>query len=189
MSSLKKLELLFAEGKITRREFIAQVSALGLMAAVSPMLLSTPAHAAKPKKGGRFRIGLAGAATTDSLDPATLPDITPQMINTQIRNRLVEIDYKSNPIPELAESWESSPDAAKWTFKLRKGVEFHNGKTMDAAGRDRIHQSPPGKRFQIRCQGGCRSPSKRSRRRQSTRWFLSFRKATPTSRMLPVTIT
>ncbi len=133
MSSLKKLELLFTEGKITRREFIAQVSALGLMAAVSPMLLSTPAHAAKPKKGGRFRIGLAGAATTDSLDPATLPDITPQTINTQIRNRLVEIDYKSNPIPELAESWEPSPDAVKWTFKLRKGVEFHNGKTMDAA--------------------------------------------------------
>ncbi len=133
MSSLKKLELLFTEGKITRREFIAQVSALGLMAAVSPALLSTPAHAAKPKKGGRFRIGLAGAATTDSLDPATLPDITPQTINTQIRNRLVEIDYKSNPIPELAESWDSSPDAAKWTFKLRKGVEFHNGKTMEAA--------------------------------------------------------
>ncbi|MEE8432190.1 MAG: ABC transporter substrate-binding protein [Candidatus Desulfatibia sp.] len=133
MSSLKKLELLFTEGKISRREFLARVSALGLMAAVSPMLLSTPAHAAKPKKGGRFRIGLAGAATTDSLDPATLPDITPQMINTQIRNRLVEVDYKSNPIPELAESWESSPDAVKWIFKLRQGVEFHNGKTMEAA--------------------------------------------------------
>ncbi|NIU59581.1 MAG: peptide ABC transporter substrate-binding protein, partial [Phycisphaerae bacterium] len=44
----------------------------------------------------------------------------------------VEVDYKGEAIPELAESWEASPDAAKWTFKLRKGVEFHNGKTMDA---------------------------------------------------------
>ena len=132
MSRLKELEHLFTLGKITRREFMARVSALGLAAAVSPALLSTPAHAATPKKGGRFIIGSGGSSTTDSMDPATLEDIFPQTLNTSIRNRLVEIDYKSNPTPELAESWESSPDAAKWTFKLRKGVEFHNGKTMDA---------------------------------------------------------
>ncbi|MEJ2025423.1 MAG: twin-arginine translocation signal domain-containing protein, partial [Deltaproteobacteria bacterium] len=50
MSRLKELENLFALGKITRREFITRVSALGLAAAVSPALLSSPAHAAKPKK-------------------------------------------------------------------------------------------------------------------------------------------
>ena len=48
------------------------------------------------------------------------------------RNCLVEIDHQGNPIPELAESWEASKDAATWTFKLRQGVEFHNGKTMTA---------------------------------------------------------
>jgi len=132
MSKLKDLEALFTDRRITRREFITRVSALGLMAAVSPALLSTPAHAAKPKKGGRFRIGLSGSSTTDSMDPGTLEDITPQTINTALRNRLVEIDYTGSPIPELAESWEASPDAVKWTFKLRKGVEFHNGKTMDS---------------------------------------------------------
>lgn len=132
MSKLKELEFLLEKGKIDRREFLARASALGIAAAVSPALLATKARAATPKKGGRFRLGLSGASTTDSLDPSTLPDITPQVINTQIRNRLIEIDYKGNPIPELAESWESTPDAAKWTFKLRKGVEFHNGKTMDA---------------------------------------------------------
>ena len=35
--------------------------------------------------------------------------------------------------PELAESWEASPDAKVWTFKLRKDVEFHNGKTLEAS--------------------------------------------------------
>jgi peptide/nickel transport system substrate-binding protein len=56
----------------------------------------------------------------------------PYFINTQLRNHLVEIDYKGHAIAELAESWESTPDAVTWTFKLRKDVEFHNGKTMDA---------------------------------------------------------
>ena len=99
MSRLKELEHLFTLGKITRREFMARVSALGLAAAVSPALLSTPAHAATPKKGGRFIIGSGGSSTTDSMDPATLEDIFPQTLNTSIRNRLVEIDYKSNPTP------------------------------------------------------------------------------------------
>jgi peptide/nickel transport system substrate-binding protein len=33
---------------------------------------------------------------------------------------------------ELAVSWEASPDATVWTFKLRKGVKFHHGRELDA---------------------------------------------------------
>lgn len=132
MPDLKQLEHLLTQGKITRREFMVRVSALGLMAAVSPALLAIPAKAATPQKGGRLRLGMAGGSTTDSLDPATMTDAMAYNINWQVRNCLVEVDDKGNPIPELAESWESSADAAKWIFKLRKGVEFHNGKTMTA---------------------------------------------------------
>jgi peptide/nickel transport system substrate-binding protein len=132
MSTLKELEKLLTQGKITRREFIARVSALGLMAAVSPALLGTAAEAAGPKRGGRLRLGSAGGSTTDSMDPGTLSHTMPQTTNQCLRNMLVEVDYKGNAVPELAESWEASADAAKWTFKLRNGVEFHNGKTMDA---------------------------------------------------------
>lgn len=132
MTNLEKLVRLFEQGRISRREFIAKVSALGLAAAVSPMLLSGKAKAAQPKKGGRFRLGLGQGATTDSLDPGKLPSTAPQMVHMQVRNCLVELDYQYKPVPELAESWESTPDATQWTFKLRKGVEFHNGKTLDA---------------------------------------------------------
>ncbi len=132
MSKLKEIERLFKEGKITRREFIGRMSALGLTAAISPALLSIKAEAATPKKGGRFTQGLAAGSTSDSLDPATMPDDGVYNLSWQIRNNLVEIDYKGNAIPELAESWEPSADASRWTFKLRKGVEFHNGKTLDA---------------------------------------------------------
>ena len=132
MSKFKEIERLFKEGKITRREFIGRMSALGLTAAISPALLVIKAEAVTPKKGGRFRQGLAAGSTSDSLDPATMPDDGVYNLSWQIRNNLVEIDYKGNAIPELAESWEPSADASRWTFKLRKGVEFHNGKTLDA---------------------------------------------------------
>ena len=102
MPDLKKLEQLFSEGKITRREFMVKVSALGLAAAVSPALLSKSADAATPKKGGRFRMGLTGGHTTDNLDPATLSDEWNYNTNWMFRNCLVEVDYKGNTIPELA---------------------------------------------------------------------------------------
>ncbi len=130
MSRLKELEHLLTDGKITRREFMTRVSAIGLATAVSPALLGSTAEAAGPKKGGRMRIGSTGGSTSDSLDPGTLVSNHNQLVNFQTRNCLVEVDHNYNVIPELAESWEASPDAATWRFKLRKGIEFHNGKTM-----------------------------------------------------------
>lgn len=133
MSRLKKLEGLLTEGKISRRNFIAYASAVGLCAAISPALMPTPAKAAGPKRGGRLRLGLNGGATSDTLDPGIQLAMMPQtLVYGTLANSLVEIDANRQPVPELAESWESTPDAKKWIFKLRKGVEFHNGKTMDA---------------------------------------------------------
>ncbi len=132
MSNLKQLESLLASNAISRREFIAHISAMGLTAAISPVLLSGQSHAATPRKGGRLKMGLLGGSTTDSLDPGTLTDTVQLNLNWQTRNALVEVDTKGQPVPELAESWEATPDATQWTFKLRQGIEFHNGKTMDA---------------------------------------------------------
>ena len=124
MSKIKHLEQLFNSGKISRREFLAAVSALGLSAALSPALITKPAHAATPKKGGRFVMGMAPGHTNDTFDPATYTENQHYTMGWQLHNNLVEVDYKGNAIPELAESWEPSPDAKQWTFKLRKGVEF-----------------------------------------------------------------
>ena len=132
MSALSKLIRMCNQSNISRRQFNAQISALGFAVTVSPALLAGTAHASVPKKGGRFTMGITGGSTTDSMDPGTLTSNMNQNINWQIRNCLVEIDHNFNAIPELAESWDSSPDAKVWTFKLRKGIEFHNGKTMTA---------------------------------------------------------
>ena len=132
MTELSRLAELLERNKITRRQFITQTTALGLAAAVSPAVLAGTARASVPKKGGRLIIGCTGGSTTDSMDPATLTSNMNQNLNWQIRNNLVEIDHNFKPIPELAESWDSTPDAKKWSFKLRKGVEFHNGKPLTA---------------------------------------------------------
>jgi peptide/nickel transport system substrate-binding protein len=128
----KKLEQLLLQGKITRRDFLARASALGLSVAFSPALLTRPAQAATPQKGGHLRIGLGHGSTSDSLDPARSTDTYMANMLAQLHNTLVSIDTEGNPIPELAESWDSSPDLISWTINLRKGVEYHNGKTMDA---------------------------------------------------------
>ncbi len=133
MSELKYYSNLLTLGKISRREFMGRAVALGATTALAASMAGKAAMAAEPKKGGRFRLALTGGATSDDIDPATTLDT--YMINVlfgQLRNCLTEISEDGELIGELAESWEASDDATIWTFKLRQGVEFHNGKTMDA---------------------------------------------------------
>jgi len=111
---------------VSRRDFMAGASALGMTAA-----LGTTAQAA-PKKGGHFRLGLGHGSTTDSNDPATFENLYSQVLGAASRNNLTEVDQNGKLVPELAESFSASPDAVTWSFKLKKGVEFHNGKTMTA---------------------------------------------------------
>ncbi len=91
------------------------------------------AHAQTPKRGGTLRIGEAEGGTSDSLDPTTYFAYHMYTVGYTLGNTLVELDADKQPIPELAESWEGSPDAKRWVFKIRSGVEFHNGKTLTAA--------------------------------------------------------
>ncbi len=120
-----------AEGRVSRRRFLEAATALGVSLAAATTLLSK-AEAASPKKGGRLRAGLDGGSTTDSLDPATFEDTFIISFSWALRNCLTEINTQGQLVPELAENWEGSNDATQWTFELRQGVEFHNGKTVDA---------------------------------------------------------
>ena len=131
--ALKKLEGLFEQGRLSRRAFIKSAAALGVTATLSPVLMSSSVYADAPKRGGRLRLGLNGGATSDTLDPGIQLAMMPQtLVYGAAGNSLVEINADGQPVPELAESWESTPDAQKWVFKLRRGVEFHDGKSMDA---------------------------------------------------------
>jgi peptide/nickel transport system substrate-binding protein len=106
--------------------------AMGIAAPVA-VALADRTVAATPKKGGRFRLACTDATVYDILDPALFSNLYMSLVNFGLlRNCLTEIAPDGKLIPELAESWEASPDAKVWTFKLRKGVEFHNGKSLTA---------------------------------------------------------
>ena len=117
--------------KISRRQFIMTAIAAG---ATLPMAMSMAgrAMAATPAKGGRLRQGLGYGSTTDTLDPGTSENGFTQALHYSYGNQLTEVDSDGSLIPELAESFEPSDGASKWIFNLRKGVEFHNGKTLTA---------------------------------------------------------
>ena len=132
--AVEKMSLLrssVASGRISRRDFMVGAIALGLTTTAASTVFNKAW--AMPKKGGRLRTGTTGGATSDVLDPGLILDS--YMINVlfgQVRNNLTEVSATGELVPELAESWESTPDAKTWMFKVRQGVEFHNGKSLDS---------------------------------------------------------
>ena len=114
MSEIHRLQKQLASGRITRREFMSRMAAIGATAAAPASLFSSRAMA-QPKKGGHFKIGIGAGSTTDSLDPATTLDTYMQTIDHAIYSYVAVVDNDGNAVPELAESIEPSPDAKSWT--------------------------------------------------------------------------
>ncbi|MCZ6774530.1 MAG: ABC transporter substrate-binding protein [Proteobacteria bacterium] len=133
MTAWHQLKNALSNGKVGRRQFLQQASALGVSAAIAGPFAAGVGHAATPKSGGRLRVGLSAGSTTDTMDPGLGGSNGYMSILTYAtNNHLGDVGNSGVLEPELAESWEVTDRATKWTFKLRKGVEFHNGKTLHA---------------------------------------------------------
>ena len=101
----------------------------GVLALVALVLLGAGALAADtPRRGGVLRVGNLGEPP--ALDAHwTTASITETLTN-HIYEGLYSLDAGNRPIPMLAESHTVSRDGLTYTFKLRQGVKFHNGKEM-----------------------------------------------------------
>jgi oligopeptide transport system substrate-binding protein len=84
----------------------------------------------KPVLGGIYRRPLEFMPKT--LDPALSTDIYAVTIIQQIFDGLVQFDNNLNIIPAIAKSWKISHDKLTYTFYLREGVKFHNGREVTA---------------------------------------------------------
>ncbi|HYL79963.1 MAG TPA: ABC transporter substrate-binding protein, partial [Candidatus Acidoferrum sp.] len=94
------------------------------------LLASGPAMAGTPMTGGTLRAALTASAPT--LDPHSATHLAVREIGLHIFESLLTFDAKFQVVPQLAERWEVSKDGRVYTFYLRKGVKFHNGKEMTA---------------------------------------------------------
>jgi peptide/nickel transport system substrate-binding protein len=87
--------------------------------------------AQQPVSGGTIQ--MAQVAEPPVLISVFNSSAFPGMISTKIHEGLVTYDFSLNPKPALAESWTTAPDGLSMTFKLRKGVKWHDGKPFTSA--------------------------------------------------------
>src|SRR4051794_580635 len=68
-----------------------------------------------------------------SLDPQVADTINEFLVLRNVYEGLVSYDpHTLQPIPALAEKWDVSADGTVYTFHLRQGVKFHNGRALTA---------------------------------------------------------
>lgn len=84
-----------------------------------------------PRKGGDLVFALE--ARVPGLDQHASNSSATRNVAMNIFEALVTRDDKMGPLLQLAQSLEEAADGMSYTFKLRKGVKFHNGKTMTSA--------------------------------------------------------
>ena len=153
---LRSLTRDIMHGRLSRRDAMLRGAALGLSAsalmalngglafaqatpgaspaaspAASPVAV-TAAPTADPnaKTGGTLKVGLQ--ADPAELDPHKTSLTAAWHVIEHMYDGLVSVSPALTPVPALAESWEISADGITYTFTLRSGVKFHNGRELTA---------------------------------------------------------
>jgi peptide/nickel transport system substrate-binding protein len=123
-------------GRVSRRDFLRHGSVLGLSLPFLGSVAAAAGFSAVPRlaraatPGGTIRISQTVPAA--AIDPVKIADGGGITVMCQTAETLVLSGGDLTARPVLAESWSPNNDGTVWTFKLRKGVKFHNGKTMTA---------------------------------------------------------
>ncbi len=119
------------ESELSRRAFLATTG--GTLVGAAAMGLASSAEASKrhPKRGGTLRY--ATQADSTGLDPHRNIIYLVSHPLAATTQGLLDLDLQSRPVPGIATEWSVSKDVMTYTFKLRQGVQFHNGREIDAA--------------------------------------------------------
>jgi peptide/nickel transport system substrate-binding protein len=106
---------------------------------LTPLLLLISSLILIPMESACRRGGAEGEMTAmlekriDTFDPRRSSDTAAERMRQLMFNGLTRKDEKFEPVPDLAERYESSPDYKTFTFYLRPNVTFHNRRPLSAA--------------------------------------------------------
>ena len=104
----------------------AALAALALATA-----LTAPLALAQGKKDS---VTLAMVLEPPGLDPTIAPAAAiGEIVHYNVLEGLTKINVDGSVTPLLAESWTMDPDGRSYTFKLRKGVKYHDGEPFDSS--------------------------------------------------------
>jgi peptide/nickel transport system substrate-binding protein len=127
----------FVAGRLSRRDFLRRGTAAGLSLPLLGGILAACGSSAAPAKTTHAPAGKSGATIkvgvvtpTAAINPITIADQGGIECIDQVGEFLVFTDHHLKYQPWLAESWNPNSDATVWTFKIRQGVKFNNGKPM-----------------------------------------------------------
>lgn len=120
-----------SESELSRRDFLTATGTAVAGAAAMGLAAQAQAGEPKPGKGGTLRIATRGDA--QGLEPHRNNYYYVSNPIAWIGMGLLDLNPKLEPVPGIATSWEASKDLLTYTFKLRKGALFHNGREIDAA--------------------------------------------------------
>jgi len=119
-------------GRLDRRGFLRHARRIGMAA---PLIgaFGFPTHSARAEggRGGAIRIGMTVPA--GAINPLTVADTGGIALLSQAGEYLAVSGPDLMLRPMLAESWSPNQDGSVWTFAIRAGVKFHDGRTMTAA--------------------------------------------------------
>lgn len=115
----------------SRRDVLSATGSAVTGIALSGLMSHTEAAAQRPKRGGTLRFSTRLDST--GLDPHRNVIYPVSMPLAATSQGLLDLNLKSEPVPGVAVEWTYTPDLLTYTFKLRKGALFHNGREIDAA--------------------------------------------------------
>ncbi len=84
------------------------------------------------KRGGVFTFATDQLFPKDGLDPLKNIDDGQDALEGMLREGLVSYDFKFQPVPRLAQTWDVNPELTEYTFHLRPNVTWHDGTPFTA---------------------------------------------------------
>ncbi|MGI8861809.1 MAG: ABC transporter substrate-binding protein [Gaiellaceae bacterium] len=123
----------YKAGTLSRKELFQRGSVLGMSIPLLGLLGGRAERAfAAPmevgQRGGTLRIG--SALPDGSLEPPLLQSLAAISLTHIAGEQLVFADKNAVLRPRLATSWKTSRGGRSWTFQIRRGVRFHDGKPL-----------------------------------------------------------